>query len=248
MEYLDIIEENFTRSDYVAYLRGSILRFLLKDEPLDIAEFKLYANKLAEIMDEPQVENKPLVKSAAEEPQKESTVDPDEPRLFKTHEFKLGDRVVIDKDTVDERTGTIVRLPRGGFTIGSNNYLVELDDKDLGWEATIAKEGVSCKNAWYACKETMTLLKSSINGSLEAGKWYHTKDFTVEQLQELLPKGTTIEAEKEVLYAGIENTPPEDTTTKIVERITTSVFGDMPLIEVTTGNFLKEWFKITEDL
>ena len=49
------------------------------------------------------------------------------------------------------------------------------------------------------------------------------------------------------LYAGIDTTPPEKTKVKIVERITTSVFGDTTLIEVTTGNFLKEWFKITEE-
>lgn len=49
MTILDIIEENFTKSDYVAYLRGSILKWLLEDKPLDFAEFKLYANKLVEV-------------------------------------------------------------------------------------------------------------------------------------------------------------------------------------------------------
>lgn len=103
MEYLNIIEENFSHSDYVAYLRGSILKWLLENKPLDIQQFKLYANKLVEIMDEPQVENKPLVVSAAKEPQKEPTV-------VKAHTFKLGDHVVISKGTTDERTGVIVRL------------------------------------------------------------------------------------------------------------------------------------------
>lgn len=43
MEYLDFIEENFTKSDYVAYLRGSILMCLLEDKPFDTTQFKLYA-------------------------------------------------------------------------------------------------------------------------------------------------------------------------------------------------------------
>ena len=247
MEYLDIIEENFSHSDYVAYLRGSILRFLLKDEPLDLEEFKLYANKLAEVMDKPQNENKPQVPQAepvAEEPQKEPTVDPDEPRVFKTHNLKLGDRVVVSKDTVDERTGTIIRLPRENSRY--QEYIVDLDDKTLGWEATVEDEGVSCKNAWYGCKGNMTLLESPIKGSLEVGKWYHTTDFTVEELKALLPSETTIETEKEVLYDGIETTPPKNTVTKIVNRVTTSTFDDKTLIETTTGSFLKEWFKITE--
>ena len=50
MEYLDIIEENFTRSDYVAYLRGSILKSLLQDKPFDAIEFKLWADKLVEVL------------------------------------------------------------------------------------------------------------------------------------------------------------------------------------------------------
>lgn len=241
MEYLDIIEENFSHSDYVAYLRGSILMALLEDKPLDLVEFKLYANKLAEVMDETQVENKPQVVSTAET---EPTVDPDEPRVVKAHSFKLGDHVVIDKGSIDERTGTIIRLPRDNSSF--NEYIVDLDDKTLGWEATVEDEGVSCKNAWYAHESNMIPLEDTPK-ALTVGKWYHTKDFTVEELQELLPKGTTIETEKETLYAGIDTTPPEKTETKVVERITTSVFGDTTLIEVTTGNFLKEWFKITEE-
>ena len=52
MEYLNIIEENFTRSDYVVYLRGSILKSLLQDKPFDVIEFKLWADKLVEVMEE----------------------------------------------------------------------------------------------------------------------------------------------------------------------------------------------------
>lgn len=245
MKYLDIIEENFTHSDYVAYLRGSILKWLLEDKPLDILQFKLYANKLADALEEkhmdeqddkidvyrPTVDDMPIV-------------DPDEPRVFKSHTFKLGDHVIVSNGTEDEHTGIIIRLPRDNSSF--NEYIVDLDDKTFGWEATVEDEGVSCKNAWYAHKSNMTLLEDTPK-ALTVGKWYHTKDFTVEELKGLLPKGTTIETEKETLYAGIDTTPPEKTETKVVERITTSIFGDTTLIEVTTGNFLKGWFKITEE-
>lgn len=248
MEYLDIIEENFTKSDYVAYLRGSILMWLLEDKPLDIPQFKLYADKLVEVMEEPQSDTTGTtddechcLQTQAPEP----TVDPDEPKVQPKHEFKIGDRVIVSKGTVDERTGTIIRLPKDNSRY--QEYIVDLDDKTLGWEATIAKEGVSCKNAWYACKRNMTLLEPSIKGSLEVGKWYHVTDFTVEELSQLLPKGTTVETEKEVLYAGIETTPPISTVTRVVNRITTSAFGDKAVIEVTQGNFLKEWFKLQEN-
>lgn len=50
MEYLKIIEENFTTEEFIAYLRGSILKQLLQEEPLVLSEFKLYANKLVEVV------------------------------------------------------------------------------------------------------------------------------------------------------------------------------------------------------
>jgi hypothetical protein len=52
MNYLSIIEENLTKADYVAYLRGSILMALLEDKPLDLPQFKLYADKLVDILEE----------------------------------------------------------------------------------------------------------------------------------------------------------------------------------------------------
>lgn len=252
MEYLKIIEENFTTEEFVAYLRGSILKALLSEQPLVLSEFKLYANKLVEVVKEAPADElpvkidvfRPVVKSTGEA-STEPTVDADEPQVIKPFKFKLGDHVIVSKGTEDERTGTIIRLPRDNSRY--QEYIVDLDDKTLGWEATIAKEGVSCKNAWYGCKENMTLLEPSIKGSLEVGKWYHTTDFTVEELSQLLPKGTTVETEKEVLYNGIETTPPISTVTRVVNRITTSAFGDKALIEVTQGNFLKEWFKLQEN-
>ena len=225
--------------------------WLLEAKPLDTTQFKLYADKLVEVLSEQPADEKPVkidvfrpVVKSVEETSAEPTVDPDEPKVQPKHDFKLGDRVVVSKGTADERTGTIIRLPNGNSRY--HEYIVELDDKTLGWEATVEVDGISCENAWYAHETNMTPLEDTSKG-LQAGKWYHTKDFTVEALKELLPKGTTIETEKETLYAGIDTTPPEKTETKVVNSITTSAFGDTTLIEVTTGSFLKEWFKILED-
>lgn len=259
MEYLNIIEENFSHSDYVAYLRGRIIMYLLEDKPLDTVEFKMYADKLVDALDKEQPKEQdyyrptitPQIKSF-DYTQPEPTVDPNEPQVQPTtidepraYEFKIGDRVVISKGTIDERTGTIIRLPMDNSRY--QEYIVDLDDKALGWEATIAKEGVSCKNAWYGSKRTMTLLEPSTKGALEVGKWYHTTDFTVEELSQLLPKGTIIETEQEVLYAGIETEPPTKTVTKVVEEVTTSMFGDPALIAVAESGFLKEWFKLLQE-
>lgn len=249
MEYLNVIEENFTKSDYVAYLRGSILMSLLKDKPFDTEQFKLYADKLVEVFEEQQAEEpsvkidvyRPVVEST-EETSAEPTVDPDEPKVQPKHEFKLGDHVVVSKGTIDERTGVIVRLPMEGVDYRTS-YVVELDDKDLGWTATINIDGVDCENAWVAGAKNMELLPEQPK-TLKKDTWYHTKDFTLEELKELLPKGTTILVKKPVLYDGIETTPPTETRTATVENITTSFLTEEPLIETTSGTFLKEWFML----
>ena len=82
---------------------------------------------------------------------------------------------------------------------------------------------------------------------LEVGKWYHTTDFTKKELEKLLPKETTILVEEKVLYENIETTPPTETKKTTVKRITTDNFSEITLIEINTGAFLKEWFKITEE-
>lgn len=222
---------------------------LLKDKPFDTEQFKLYADKLVEVFEEQQAEEpsvkidvyRPVVEST-EETSAEPTVDPDEPKVQPKHEFKLGDHVVVSKGTIDERTGVIVRLPMEGVDYRTS-YVVELDDKDLGWTATINIDGVDCENAWVAGAKNMELLPEQPK-TLKKDTWYHTKDFTLEELKELLPKGTTILVKKPVLYDGIETTPPTETRTATVENITTSFLTEEPLIETTSGTFLKEWFML----
>lgn len=242
MEYLGIIEENFTKSDYVAYLRGSILMLLLEDKPFDTAQFKLYADKLVEVLEEQSTDATDDECHCLQTQAPEPTVDPDEPRMIKPFKFKLGDHVLISKGTEDERTGVIVRLPMEGVDC-SRSYVVDLDDKNLGWIATVDVDGVDCNNAWVAGAKNMELLPTT----LKKNTWYHTTDFTLEELKELLPKGTRLQVEKQVVYDGIETTPPTKTQTTTVESVTTSFLTEEPLIETTGGTFLKEWFKIVED-
>lgn len=249
MEYLDFIEENFTKADYVAYLRGSILMWLLEDKPFDTTQFKLYADKLVEVLEKQQAEEPSvkidvyrLVIESTEETSTEPTVDTDEPKVQPKHKFKLGDHVVVGKGTEDERTGVIVRLPMEGVNCRTS-YVVDLDDKNLGWEASVAVDGVDCENAWVAGANKMELLPEQPK-TLKKDTWYHTKDFTLEELKELLPKGTPLLVEKPVLYDGIETTPPTETRTTTVENITTSFLTEEPLIETTSGTFLKEWFML----
>lgn len=138
MEYLNIIEENFSHSDYVTYLRGRIIMYLLEDKPLDTVEFKMYADKLVDALDKEQPNQQdyyrptiiPQIKSF-DYTQPEPTVDADEPQVQPTtidepraYEFKIGDRVVVSKGNVDERTGTVTRLTKDGFIDLTHRYSV----------------------------------------------------------------------------------------------------------------------------
>lgn len=174
MNYLSIIEENFTKADYVAYLRGYILQALLEDKPLDLPQFKLCADKLVDILEEPPEQpTVPLQIKSFDY----TTVDPDEPQV----------------------------QPKPKFNIG-------------GHQAT-----------------------------LQANKWYHTTDFAVEELQALLPSGTQVEVEAEVLYNNIDSTPPTKTKRAVVENVVPSAIEEETFIETTNDSFYKEWFKIVQE-
>lgn len=237
MNYLRIIEENFTKADYVAYLRGCILMSLLKDKPLDLPQFKLYADKLVDALEEqPEQPTVPLQIKSFDY----TTVDPDEPKVQPKPKFNIGDRVIV---TYNDFTGTIVRLPMAdvGF---SNGYVVKLDDNYSGWVGTREYDGVDCKNGWFASEKNLELINQA---ALEPNKWYHTTDFTVDELQALLPTGTAVEVEAEVLYNNIDTTPPTKTKRAVVENIVPSAIEEQTFIETTNDSFYKEWFKIVQE-
>lgn len=247
MNYLSIIEENFTKADYVAYLRGSIIMALLEDKPLDLPQFKLYADKLSEALEEEQVDE-PFEKIDVYRPTVPlqiksfdyTTVDPDEPQVQPKPKFNIGDRVIV---TYNDFTGTIVRLPMDGVDF-PEHYVVQLDNRTNGFIATKDKDGVNCECGWVATEKNLELINEV---ALKPNKWYHTTDFTVDELQELLPSGTKVEVEAEVLYNDIDTTPPTKTKQATVKKVVSSAFKEKVFIETVNDNFYKEWFKIIQE-
>ena len=237
MNYLSIIEENFTKANYVAYLRGCILMSLLEDKPIDLPQFKLCADKLVDALEEqPEQPTVPLQIKSFDY----TTVDPDEPQVQPKPKFNIGDRVIIK---YNDFTGTIVRLPMAGVN-SPRDYVVELDDNRYGWTGTYKREGVDCKNGWFVSEKNLELISQV---ALEPNKWYHTTNFTVDELQKLLPSGTKVEVEAETLYNNIDTTPPTKTKRAAVENVTISDFREKVYIETVGDNFYKEWFKIVQE-
>lgn len=237
MNYLSVIEENFTKADYVAYLRGCILMSLLEDKPLDLPQFKLYADKLVDALEkQPEQPTVPLQIKSFDY----TTVDPDEPKVQPKPKFNIGDCVIIK---YNDYTGTIVRLPMEGVDF-PEGYVVQLDNICNGFTATQEEDGVDCKGGWFASEKNLELINEV---ALEPNKWYHTTDFTVDELQALLPSGTQVEVEAEVLYNNIDTTPPTKTKRAVVENVIPSAIEEQTFIETTNDSFYKEWFKIVQE-
>lgn len=132
-----------------------------------------------------------------------------------------------------------------------NNKIAELEKRVADLEDQLAKkvlllddEGTPIKS--FTLTGKLIMLKESAEEKLEVGKWYHTTDFTKEKLTELLPKGTSVEVEREALYDNIEKEPPTKTTTSKVLAITEGLSDKDPLINIGSL-FNKEWFKIIEE-
>lgn len=161
------------------------------------------------------------------------------------HKFNVGDRVVLYKDKPRERTGTVVRVPTEGYDF-EDSYIINLDKQSIGWRATMKKDGVSCSQAWGAKEKYIELLETEPKKTLKPNKWYHTTDFTKEELEELLPVGTKVETEDCVIYDGIDTTAPTETSGTEVKGITQGNCDGRTFIS-TDSIFKREWFKIVEE-
>lgn len=169
----EIMEKNFTTEEFVAYLKGNIIKYTLRDKGqalTDAEKIKHYAEKLIEVLEE---NKEPEVKHM----------------IVKDSKFKVGDRVRLVA-YLTGATGTIIRQPVVGLKdIDKENYIVELDEEEEGWVATKEEHLVDSEHAWYVDDDEIELLPKK---TLEHYKWYNAENFTVEELKELLPRGTKV--------------------------------------------------------
>ena len=174
----EIMERNFTTEEFVVYLKGNIIKYTLRDKGQDLSDaekIKHYAEKLIEVIEKKETDE--FLKEDAE-------------RIYGKHKFKVGDRVRVLNSN---KTGTIIRKPVEEIGLEYNKaYIIELDDKDSGWEANKERHLVDSENAWYVDENGMELLKEEPKKTLTPNKWYDAETFTKEELKELLPVGTKI--------------------------------------------------------
>lgn len=234
----EIMERNFTTEEFVAYLKGNIIKYTLRDKGqalTDAEKIKHYAEKLIEVIEKKETDE--FLKEDAE-------------RIYGKHKFKVGDRVRVLNSN---KTGTIIRTPVEEIGLEcSKAYIIELDNKDSGWEATKERHLVDSENAWYVAKEDIELLeKEEPKKTLTPNKWYDAETFTVEELKELLPVGTKVFVIKE--YTTNNNDYNEEELGKeawlstTVKRVDKKHMTELTRVAIPNDIFFRRYFRIVEE-
>lgn len=230
----EIMERNFTTEEFVAYLKGNIIKYTLRDKGQDLSyaeKIKHYAEKLIEVIEKKETDE--FLKEDAE-------------RIYGKHKFKVGDRVRV---LISNKTGTIIRTPVEELWLEcSKAYIIELDNKDSGWEATKERHLVDSENAWYVNETDMELLKEEPKKALTPNKWYDAETFTVEELKELLPVGTKVFVIKE--YTTNNNDYNEEELGKetwlstTVKRVDKKHMTELTRVAIPNDLFFRRYFRI----
>lgn len=228
----EIMERNFTNEEFVAYLKGNIIKYTLRDKGqalTDAEKIKHYAEKLIEVIEKKETDE--FLKEDAE-------------HIYGKHKFKVGDRVRV---LISNKTGTIIRTPVEELWLEcSKAYIIELDNKDSGWKATKERHLVDSENAWYVNEDDMELLeKEEPKKTLKPNKWYDAETFTEEELKELLPVGTKV-----VVTEKHDNDREVDFDTERLINTLVRNIGRRPIkhdtrVGVTGCCFWRRYFKIT---
>lgn len=228
----EIMERNFTNEEFVAYLKGNIIKYTLRNKGqalTDAEKIKHYAEKLIEVIEKKETDE--FLREDAE-------------RIYGKHKFKVGDRVRV---LISNKTGTIIRTPVEELWLEcSKAYIIELDNKDSGWKATKERHLVDSENAWYVNEDDMELLeKEEPKKTLKPNKWYDAETFTEEELKELLPIGTKV-----VVTEKHDNDREVDFDTERLINTLVRNIGRRPIkhdtrVGVTGCCFWRRYFKIT---
>ena len=158
IEPWDIMEANFPPEQFVAYLKGNIIKYTLRDKGqalTDAQKIKHYAEKLIEVLEtqENDKDNWTITGVGLEKPVFK-------PIIVKDSNLKVGDRVRLIA-YLTGATGTIIRQPVIGLKeVDKENYIVELDEEE-GWKATKEKHLVDSEHAWYADDTEIELLQDA---------------------------------------------------------------------------------------
>lgn len=227
----EIMEKNFTTEEFVAYLKGNIIKYTLRNKGQDLSDaekIKHYAEKLIEVIEKKETDE--FLKEDAE-------------RIYGEPKFKVGDRVIVSDPALrNNRRATVVHL-RDKDLLGYR-YLVELDEAGAGWEATKIEHGINCPNAWSVYESKLELLSEEPSPALVPNVWYDAETFTVEELKELLPVGTRVLVTMEPDGNRMVNLPYERLLSTTVSNIGKNELKNSTRVGISADIWWRRYFKI----
>ncbi|WP_308521013.1 DUF3310 domain-containing protein [uncultured Veillonella sp.] len=146
----EIMEANFNKEEFIAYLKGNIIKYTLRSKGQDLSDaekIKHYAEKLIEVQ-----KGRPVLVAVKPEEVAEAP-------LVESYKFKVGDRVRV---VLTDKTGTIIRTPVEGLRdVDEENYIIELDEEYSGWDANKKEHLVDSERAWYVDDTEIELLQET---------------------------------------------------------------------------------------
>ena len=246
IEPWDIMKANFTTEEFVAYLKGNIIKYTLRSKGQDLSDaekIKHYAEKLIEVLEKEEMDEfldedaERIYGHGEPEPVKEPEVK---------HKFKVGDRIEIlnwKRHLGDDNKATIIRQNDKSVPT-KKGYLVELDKELAGWKATEEKNGVACENTWWVYENEIKLLETEPKKTLKPNKWYNAKDFTVEELKELLPVGTVVIVTEKPDGNRMVNLPYERLLSTTVSNIGRNDLKNSTRVGISADIWWRSYFQI----
>lgn len=240
-----IMEANFTTEEFVAYLKGNIIKYTLRSKGQDLSDaekIKHYAEKLIEVL-----EKEDMDEFLDEDAERIYGYGQEEPT--DKYKFKVGDRVEVlnwKRHLGDDNKATIIRQNDKSVPT-KKGYLVELDKELAGWKATEEKNGVACENTWWVYEDEIKLLETEPKKTLKPNKWYDAEDFTVEELKELLPVGTIVLVTKsyESNFNNAVDLPEKTWLSTTVQNIGKNS-DEKARVGITGDIFFRRYFRIKE--
>jgi hypothetical protein len=227
----EIMERNFTTEEFVAYLKGNIIKYTLRDKGQDLTDaekIKHYAEKLIEVLEKKEINE---------------FLEEDAERIYGKHKFKVGDRVRVLEN---KYKGTIIRTPTEKYAY-KDSYLICLDWDYMGWTANKDKEGIDAENVWQVRESGIELLQEEPKKTLKPNKWYDAEDFTAEGLKELLPVWTKVvvtyqhDNKREVDFKS------ERLLNTLVKNIGIRATKEETRVGITADCWWRRYFKIVEE-
>lgn len=121
----EIMEANFSKEEFIAYLKVNIIKYTLRSKGQDLSDaekIKHYAEKLIEVQ-----KGRPVLVAVKPEEVAEAPLVKRE----KTYTYKVGDRVKIDSGwSSKSMKGTVIRTPVKELVQCHDCYIVELDEEE----------------------------------------------------------------------------------------------------------------------